>query len=206
MSPTKRPDRATRIKAMGAPLHKLSLSEFMVWEAEQEGRNEFHRGEVFAMVGGRRGHSRIIANLVRHLGNHLDGTPCQVFSEGMKVQIADDTVLYPDVFVTCDRRFRFDELVITEPVLVIEVLSPATQGYDRSAKFAFYRRLQSLREYALIDPDTRRVEVFRPGEDGHWKLFDMSDGAVLELLSVDARIALADLFKGMDSQAEASGE
>ncbi len=191
---------------MGAPPHKLSLSEFMVWEAEQKGRNEFHRGEVFAMVGDRRGHGRIIANLVRHLGNHLDGTPCQVFSEGMKVQIADDTVVYPDVFVTCDKRFRFDELVITEPVLVIEVLSPATQGYDRSTKFAFYRRLQSLREYALIDPDTRRVEVFRPGEDGHWTLFDMSDGAVLEFLSVDARVALADLFKGMGSEAGAAGE
>jgi Uma2 family endonuclease len=79
---------------MGVPLHKPSLSQFMNWEAEQEGRHEFHRGEVFAMVGGRRGHSRIIANLVRHLGNHLDGTPCQVFSEGMKVQIGDDTVLY----------------------------------------------------------------------------------------------------------------
>jgi Uma2 family endonuclease len=191
---------------MGAPLHKLSLSQFMDWEAEQEGRHEFHRGEVFAMVGGRRGHSRIIANLVRHLGNHLDGTPCQVFSEGMKVQIGDDTILYPDVFVTCDQRFRFDEQVITEPVLVIEVLSPTTQGYDRSAKFAFYRRVRTLREYALIDPDSRRVEVFRPAEDGHWKLFDMSEATALELSSVDGRIALRDIFHGMDSTAESSGE
>jgi Uma2 family endonuclease len=199
--PTKR-----RIEVMGAPLHKLSLPEFMAWEADQEGRNEFHRGEVFAMVGGRRGHSRIIANLVRHLGNHLDGSPCQVFSEGMKVQIGDDTVVYPDVFVTCDKRFRFDEQVITEPVLVVEVLSPATQGYDRSAKFAFYRRLSSLREYALIDPDTRRVEVFRPGDDEHWKLFDIIDDAVLELASVGARIALSDVFQGMDSGSESATE
>jgi Uma2 family endonuclease len=189
---------------MGAPLHKLSLSQFMNWEADQEGRHEFHRGEVFAMVGGRRGHSRIIANLVRHLGNHLDGTPCQVFSEGMKVQIGGDTILYPDVFVTCDQRFRFDEQVITEPVLMIEVLSPTTQGYDRSAKFAFYRRIRALREYALIDPDSRRVEVFRPAEDGHWKLFDMSDAAALELSSVGGRIALHDVFHGMDSAGESS--
>jgi Uma2 family endonuclease len=191
---------------MGIPLHKLSLSDFMVWEARQESRNEFHRGEVFAMVGGRRGHGRIIANLVRHLGNHLDGTPCQVFSEGMKVQIGDDTVVYPDVFVTCDKRFRFDEQVITEPVLVIEVLSPATQGYDRSAKFAFYRRLPSLREYALIDPDSRRVEVFRPAEDGHWKLFDMSDGPALDLVSVGASVALVEVFQGMDSPADPAPE
>ena len=190
---------------MGVPLHKPSLSQFMNWEADQEGRHEFHRGEVFAMVGGRRGHSRIIANLVRHLGNHLDGTPCQVFSEGMKVQIGDDTVLYPDVFVTCDQQFRFDEQVVTAPTLVIEVLSPTTQGYDRSTKFAFYRRLQSLREYVLIDPDTKRVEVFRPAEDGHWKLFDMSDAPTLDLASVDGRIALRDVFQGMGSGAESSG-
>lgn len=187
---------------MGVALHKLSLAEFLTWEAEQDGRHEFHSGEAFAMVGGRRGHSRIIANLVRHLGNHLDGSSCQVFSEGMKVRIGDDTVVYPDVFVTCDKRYRFDEQVITAPVLVVEVLSPATQGYDRSAKFASYRRLPSLREYALIDPDTRRVEVFRPGDDEHWKLFDMSTTAALELASVDARIALSDVFQGMDSGSE----
>lgn len=185
---------------MGVPLHKLSLTEYMAWEAEQVGRNEFHRGEVFAMVGGRRGHSRIIVNLVRHLGNHLDGTPCQVFSEGLKVQIGSDTVLYPDVFVACDKRFRSDELVVTEPVMVVEVLSPATQSDDRSQKFAFYRRLPSLREYALIDPDTRRVEVFRPGDDGHWKLFDMSDDHALLLESVGCEIELAALFQGMASE------
>ena len=153
------------------------------------------------MVGGRRGHARIIANLVRHLGNHLDGSPCQVFSEGMKVQIGDDTVVYPDVFVSCARAFRFDEQVITEAALVIEVLSPATQGYDRSTKFAFYRRLPSLREYVLIDPDTRRIEAFRRGGDGQWTLCDMSEDADLELVSVDARITLANVFQGMDSGA-----
>ena len=191
---------------MGVAHPKLSLIEFLAWEVNQETRNEFHRGEVFAMVGGRRGHARIIANLVRHLGNHLDGSPCQVFSEGMKVQISDDTVVYPDVFVTCAQRFRFDEQAITEAALVIEVLSPTTQGYDRSAKFAFYRRLSSLREYVLIDPDTRRVEVFRPGDDAHWKLFDMSEGSDLELVSLEARIALADVFQGMDSGSDPSAQ
>jgi Uma2 family endonuclease len=185
---------------MGVALHKMSLAEYMAWEAEQEGRNEFWRGETYAMLGGRRGHSRIIANLVRHLGNHLDGTPCQVFSEAMKVQIAHDTVVYPDVFVSCDKSYRFDEQVITAPVLVIEVLSPTTQGYDRSQKFAFYRRLGSLREYALIDPDTRRIEVFRCAGDGRWTLFDLSDGEVLVLDSVGCTVALVEVFKSMDSE------
>jgi Uma2 family endonuclease len=123
----------------------------------------------------------------------------------MKVQIGDDTLLYPDVFVTCDRQFRFDEQVVTRPVLVIEVLSPATQGYDRSAKFALYRRIPSLREFALIDPDTRRVEVFRPAEDGHWKLFDMSELPALDLASVNGKVALRDVFQGMESRPDAAG-
>ena len=64
---------------MGVPLHRLSLAEYLAWENSQAERNEFWRGEVFAVVGGKRGHGRIIANLMRHLGNHLDNTPCQVF-------------------------------------------------------------------------------------------------------------------------------
>lgn len=187
---------------MAVAPHKYSLAEYVAWEADQQDRHEFYRGEVYAMVGGRRGHARIVANLVRHLGNRLDGTPCQVFSEGMKVQIADDTVVYPDVFVTCASAFRFDELVVTDPVLVVEVLSPATQGHDRGLKFAHYRRLSSLREYALIDPETHRVEVFRPADDGHWKLYDMSEEETLTLTSIDYELAQSEVFKGMDGKAD----
>lgn len=184
---------------MGVPLHKQSIAEYLAWESEQESRNEFWRGEVFAMVGGKRGHGRVIANLMRHLGVHLDDTPCQAFSEGMKVQVGEEAVLYPDVFVTCEPEFSANQAVFTSPVLVIEVLSPSTQAYDRSKKFAMYRRLDSLREYALIDPDSRRVEVFRPSEDGHWKLFDMSEDETLILETLDCRLELTALFKGMDS-------
>jgi Uma2 family endonuclease len=170
---------------LGVPPHKPSIAEYLAWESAQVGRNEFWRGEVFAMVGGKRGHGRVIANLMRHLGAHLDDTPCQAFSEGMKVQVGEEAVLYPDVFVTCDPEFTADQAVFTAPVLVVEVLSPSTQAYDRSKKFAIYRQLASLREYALIDPDSRRVEVFRPAEDRHWKLFDMSDDEELVLESID---------------------
>lgn len=185
---------------MGVPQHKLTLAEYLAWEDQQPGRSEFFRGEVFAMVGGRRGHGRVVANLVRHLGNELDDTPCQAFSENMKVQVADDAVLYPDVFVTCRRPFSANDAVFTDPVLIIEVLSPSTQRYDRSEKFAVYRKLASLREYVLVDPDTRRVEVFRPGDDGHWKLYDMSDDEALVLESVDCAIPLRAVFKDMDGE------
>ncbi len=185
---------------MGVPLQRQTIAEYLAWESGQAGRNEFWRGEVFAMVGSKRGHGRVIANLMRHLGNHLDDSPCQAFSANMKVQVGEQAVLYPDVFVTCEPEFSANQNVFTSPVLVIEVLSPSTQAYDRSKKFAMYRKLASLREYTLIDPDTRRVEVFRHSDDGHWKLFDMSDDESLVLESAGFRLDLAALFKGMDSK------
>jgi Uma2 family endonuclease len=185
---------------MGVPLQKLSIAEYLTWEAAQADRSEFFRGEVFAMVGGRRGHGRVVANLMRHLGNHLDGSPCQVFSENMKVQVNDDAVLYPDVFVTCDKNFSPNDAVFTAPLLIIEVLSPSTQRYDRSEKFAIYRKLASLREYVLIDPETRRIELYRILPQGQCTFFDMSEQPSLVLESVDGRILRSDLFKGMDGQ------
>ena len=183
---------------MGTPLPKTTLEDYLRWENEQPEKHEFHRGEIFAMVGARRVHGRVVANLTRALGNALQGSPCQVFSEGMKVQPADDTILYPDIFVTCDAADLRTEMIFRAPKLVIEVLSPSTQAYDRSQKFALYRRLASLKEYALVDPDTRRVEVFRVGVDGLWVLHDMSDGAVLTLSSVGCEVPMADVFEGVE--------
>ena len=182
---------------------KLSLEAYLAWEEDQPEKHEFHRGEVFAMVGAKRVHGRVVGNIERELGMLLKGTPCQTFHEGMKVQIADDTVLYPDVFVTCDKADLATDRIFTAPTLVIEVLSPSTQGYDRSQKFALYRRIPALQEYILVDPDTRRVEGFRRRADGLWVLHDMSDGDTLEAASLGLRVPLAEVFAGIEPPPEA---
>ena len=176
---------------------KLSLEAYLAWEEGQAEKHEFYRGEVFAMVGARRVHGRVVGNLVREFGTSLKGSPCQVFHEGMKVQIGDDTVLYPDVFVTCDEADLVTDRIFTAPTLVVEVLSPSTQACDRSQKFALYRRIPALREYILVDPDTRRVEGFRRGSDGLWVLHDMSDGDTLEAC-LGLRVPLAEVFAGIE--------
>jgi Uma2 family endonuclease len=139
-----------------------------------------------------------VSNLNRRLSEALDGSPCQVFAETMKVQIADDTILYPDVFVTCDKADLATDQIFRAPQVVVEVLSPSTQAYDRSKKFALYRRLPSLREYILVDPDTCRVEGFRRGADGLWVLHDMSDGDTLEAACLGLRVPLSEVFAGID--------
>jgi Uma2 family endonuclease len=184
------------MNAMTQP--KLSLQAYLAWESEQPDRHEFHRGEVFAMTGARRVHLCVVGNLMRHLGNQLAETPCRAFSESAKLQIGEDTVLYPDVMVTCDRADLATDMIFRSPTAVIEVLSPSTQAYDRSHKFALYRRIPALREYVLVDADTRRVESFRRNAQDQWVLFDMSDGEALDIAAIDARVTLADLFDGVD--------
>lgn len=183
---------------------KLSLQAYLAWEDEQPEKHEFHRGEVFAMVGARRVHGRVVANLSSEFSVRLKGSPCQVFHEGMKVQIAEDTVLYPDVFVTCDRADLATDRIFTAPKLVVEVLSPATQACDRSQKFALYRRLPSLQQYILVDPDTRRVEGFSRLADDQWVLHDMSDEGALVAPSLDLNVPLNDVFAGIDPPPEAA--
>ncbi|EQD37153.1 protein containing DUF820 [mine drainage metagenome] len=180
---------------MPLPLARMSLQAFLDWENQQPGRNEFYRGEVFAMVGARRVHGVIVGNVFAALKSRLKGRPCQAFVESMKVRVADDVVFYPDVFVTCDARDLRTEMVFEHPMLIVEVLSASTQAFDRGAKFAAYRGLTSLREYVLIDPDTRGVEVFRRNERGLFELHDQSGTAVLA--SLDASIPMGDVFEGV---------
>jgi len=180
---------------------KLSLKDFLAWENQQVEKHEFHRGEVFAAVDEGRKHGRAVLNLASRLSMQLDHSPCQVFIGTMKLQIGEDTLLYPDLFVTCDKADLATEMIFRSPTLVIELLSPTTQAYDRSQKFALYRRLDSLQEYILVDPETRRIDGFRRGADSRWVLNDMSQDEVMDCASVGCKVALADIFQGVDPEA-----
>lgn len=183
---------------MAVPAQKLSLTDFLAWENGQDTRHEFWRGEVFAMVGARRVHGLVGGNLFAALKLRLKGSPCRAFVEGMKLQVADDAIFYPDVFVTCDAQDLKTDMIFRRPTLVAEVLSDSTQAFDRGLKFAAYRRLDSLQEYLLIDPDLRRVEVFRRNERGNFELVDQTGAPELVLDSLALRVPMAELFDGLD--------
>jgi Uma2 family endonuclease len=168
----------------------MNLTEFLVWEECQPERYEFFRGETFAMAAGTARHSRVILNLARHIGDHLDDTPCQVFAESMKVQITDG-MLYPDVMVTCGKAEAGDEQTVTDPKLIIEVLSPSTRGYDKRDKFILYRTLTSLREFVLIDPSKRQVEVFTLAAGRSWLLTEKTNSVDLLLSSIGPKRSVA---------------
>ena len=115
---------------MALPAPKLSLSDYLTWEYDQPERHEFFRGDIFAMVGARRVHGLIGENLFAALELHLKGGPCRAFVAGMKVQVADEAIFYPDVFVTCDADDLKTEMVFRHPKAIFEVLSDSTQAHD----------------------------------------------------------------------------
>ena len=177
----------------------MTLAEFLEWEEEQQERHEFYRGETFAMVGGTARHNRVILNLAGRISDHLVGSKCQVFAENMKAQL-ENGVLYPDVMVTCGKAEAGDEQSVTDPKLIIEVLSPSTKGYDKRDKFILYRTLESLREYVLIDPTKRHVEVFTLAEAGAWLLTDQTGAEALSLTSIDCVVPMAAVFRGVEQE------
>ena len=183
---------------MGHAQPQFSLTDFLAWEETQAERHEFVRGEVFAMVGARRVHGLVLLNIAAALKNQLRGSVCRVFNETMKLQVADEVLFYPDVFVTCDPADLRTELVFRAPTLVVEVLSPSTQANDRGGKFTWYRRLASLREYLLVDPDSREVQLFRRGSDGLFTLHDLSGAPLVTLTSIDCQLPAEDIFDGLE--------
>lgn len=181
--------------------HKLTVAEFVTWEEAQLERHEFVSGEIFAMVGCSARHNRVILNMASLLGDQLDGTKYQVFAQSMKVTIHEG-VLYPSVIVTCEKVEADDEQTLNAPTLIIEVLSPNSTGYDKRDKFILYRSLPSLREYALIDSSKREVEVFTLANDGAWILTDQTTANVLTLASIDCKLPMGSVFKGVESEAQ----
>jgi Uma2 family endonuclease len=187
---------------MGHAQPTFSLADFLAWEESQLERHEFVCGEVFAVVGARRVHGLVSLNIAAALKSQLRGSPCRAFHETMKLQVADEVLFYPDVFVTCDPADLRTERIFTTPTVVVEVLSPSTQSYDRGQKFTWYRRLVSLREYLLVDPDTRELQLFRRGAEGLFTLHDLTGMPQVELTSIGCVLPAEEIFDGLDPEVQ----
>jgi Uma2 family endonuclease len=176
----------------------MTLADFLAWEESQPERHEFIRGEVFSMVGVRRVHGIVSGNISAALHRQLRGTPCRTFTETLQLQVADDALFYPDVFITCDAQDLRTERTFRAPTVIVEVLSPSTQASDRGVKFAWYRRVASLREYLLVDPDTRTLELFRRGEHGLFTLHDLTGMPQVDFTSIGCSLPADEIFDGLE--------
>jgi Uma2 family endonuclease len=192
--------RLRREAGMAHPQDKRHLSheEYFALEQAEDRRYEYLAGEVFAMAGGSESHALISMNIGAALVNATRGKPCRVYGADMRVRVAAfDKFCYPDVAVVCSQQPR-NPRWIEDPVLIVEVLSPGTESYDRGLKFEHYRALPSLRVYLLLSQDRMHAEFFER-EGGTWRLREASGGdGVIALEALGVELPLAELYRQVD--------
>ncbi|NEO52682.1 MAG: Uma2 family endonuclease [Okeania sp. SIO3B5] len=153
----------------------MTSQEYLEWEEQQPIKYEYVNGKVYAMTGGSLGHNSIALNLASALKNHLRGKGCKVFMADAKAGISEKgPFYYPDVMVTCDDRDLSARQIVYHPCLIIEVLSPGTANFDQGRKFRNYRRIDTLKEYVLIEAETMNVESYHLNDKGKWELTSYS--------------------------------
>jgi len=182
-----------------APQPRLSFEDWLAIErAATDQRSEYVGGDIFAMAGGTEEHNLIVLNVGAELRNQLKEKPCRVYPSDMKVRIASDDVgTYPDVMVICGERQFVDERrdVVTNPTLIVEVLSDSSEAYDRGDKFRHYRNLPSLQAYLLLSQYRIQAELFLRQPDGTWSLSSYQDPSeAVPLRVVDAELSLAEVY------------
>ncbi len=161
-------------------------------------RSEYLNGEVIAISGASFAHNLITGNIFAELHTRLKGSGCVVFASDMRVSIPSATsYFYPDVGVVCgDRRFEDDVFdTLLNPIIIVEVLSPSTEVYDRGEKFVHYRQLQSLQEYILVSQDKVRVEHYSR-QSSQWILTDFQNLVQqLPLTSIQCELPLQEIYE-----------
>jgi Uma2 family endonuclease len=176
----------------------LTPEEYLAIERRAETRSEYLDGEMFAMTGGSRNHNLIVLNIGRELSLQLKKRPCEVYVSDQRVRVpATGLYTYPDVTVVCgEPQFEDQELeTLLNPTLLIEVLSPSTEAYDRGKKFEHYQTIPSLSEYLLISQGSFRVEQYLRQEANRW-LFTSVTGLEgrIALPSIQCELVMAEVY------------
>lgn len=192
------PVREERIAT--AALNHYTPEEYLALERNAEFKSEYLDGRIVAMTGASIAHVTITGNVHAELRQRLRGTLCRAFMGDMRVQIGDGRrYMYPDVVAVCGEPQLMDRMqdTLMNPALIVEVLSPTTEAYDRGEKFLHYRGIESLQEYVLVAQDRVLVERFvRAGE--FWTLSTIRDlDAPLELTSVGCEIPLREIYENV---------
>jgi Uma2 family endonuclease len=185
----------------------MSVEEYLRLEEAATEKHEYRDGYRYlrhagpygfeAMAGAREPHVRMAMRLVRLLDEHLDDSPCVVYGADMRLAV-DDAYFYPDVFVTCNPRTGPAVLAQQDATVIVEILSPGTEGDDRGDKFHRYQQLPSLEEYVLLSMVEPRADLFRRGQEGLWVLHQIGATDHLTLESLRLQIPIERLYRGID--------
>lgn len=174
-----------------AKVEFLSEEDYLRGELHSDVRHEYIQGCVYAMVGTSKRHNLVATALMRALHQHLKPSLCKVYISDVKVKI-EDTFFYPDLLVSCVEN-TLSPYYETDPVIVVEVLSPSTEAKDRFYKRMIYQRLESLREYVLVEQDSMQVDIYRHETDG-WTLERYEIGDTVAFESIGFTIPIEEVY------------
>lgn len=191
---------------MGLPASKPrhSIQDYYRIENDATGKHEFRDGEILAMSGGSPPHALIAANVIAELRNRLRGKSCRPYTSDLRVRITGrQRSVYPDISVICGKiEYDPDDKAghtVLNPRLIVEVLSPSTEAYDRGDKFTAYREVPSLAEYVLVSYSEPRVETYLRQADGTWTFSSASGSDAKAILrSLQLEIPLAEIFADVE--------
>ena len=181
------------------PKTLITPEQYLEIERKAEYKSEYYQGEMFAMSGAGIPHNRLVGNLFAALHQQLRSRACSVFSNDVRVFVSlTGLYTYPDVVAVCGELHVLDTQrdTLLNPSLIVEVLSPSTEAYDRGRKFEQYKSIESFQEYLLIASDHMHIDLIARQADGRWLIASASrPDDWLELSSIGCRIKVADLYE-----------
>jgi Uma2 family endonuclease len=184
------------------PLKKYTLEEYFELDRNAEGNFEYFSGEVFEMSGVSVNHATIEMNLAEILNPIARKKGCRAFPANLKVKVPTiPPYRYPDLSVVCGQA-NFEEIgglqALTNPILIIEVLSDSTEKFDRGEKFRQYKLIESFREYLLIEQNGKNVTLFQKHNDRFWLQSDYVEGESLKITTLDFDLSVNDLYRDVE--------
>jgi Uma2 family endonuclease len=178
------------------PVTPLTEEQYLQIERLADSKSEYHDGQMFAMSGGSLNHSLIATRMSALLDPQMP-KGCRTFNSDLRIKIVAAKVFtYPDGGVFCgEPEFAGNQTdVILNPLLIVEVLSPSTEGYDRGKKFELYRTIPSFREYLVVHQDRRHVEHYSKQDDDSWLLREHVGAATVAIARLNAKVPLSELY------------
>jgi len=181
--------------------------QYLEYDRAAEFRSEFLDGEIVAMSGGSRRHSRLKMNLHGLVYAALRDTSCEAFNSDLRVRASSRLYTYPDLTIVCGKPMPSDDRqdILLNPTVIFEVLSPSTESYDRGLKLQSYRSIDSLQDYILVAQDQVRVEQYTRGEANTWTFRDYQGAdATLAITSIGVSLPLAGIYERVEFPPELS--
>lgn len=191
------------------PKRYITEEEYLEFEQSSVSKHEYYRGEIFAMTGGTEPHNLLAGNTYASFHAQLRQRPCRVYNSDQRIKVmATGLHTYPDVTVVCGQP-QFIEpsrLTIINPTVIVEVLSPSTERYDRGMKFQHYRTIPSLQDYLLISQDDQRIEHYTRQENGVWQLHEaVGLTGQVTIQSIGCILTVADVYEKVELEQDVPG-